>query len=78
MCTEIPDINLGLNNESHYVKCETCRYCYCCSHPKAKTLDDYISIMVKINQKNLKCDLCKEKNKDEEAYFSCELCQKWM
>lgn len=79
MCSEIPDIYLSLNSEQgHYVKCVKCRYCYCCSHPRAKTLDDYISIMVKIHQENIKCDIHKEKGIEEEGYFSCEYCQKWM
>jgi hypothetical protein len=34
--------------------------------------------MVKIHQKNVKCDIHKEKSKEEEGYFSCEICQKWM
>ena len=37
MCSEIPNINLSLNSEKgHYVKCNACRYCYCCSHPRSK------------------------------------------
>ena len=48
-CSKIPDIYLKQNSETdHYVKCLQCRYCYCYSHPFSKTLDDYISIMVKI------------------------------
>ena len=78
MCTEIPDISLSLNSKSHYVKCASCRYCYCCSRPRSKTLDDYICIMVKIQQENIKCDMHKEKRVDEEGYFSCEYCQKLM
>ena len=79
ICCSIPDINLSLNPESgHHVKCMRCRYCYCCSHPRSKTLDDYISIMAKMHQENIKCDIHKEKGEDVEAYFSCELCQKWM
>lgn len=78
-CSSIPDINLSLNPESgHNVKCMRCRYCYCCSNPHSKTLDDYISIMAKIHQDNIKCDIHKEKGEDIEGYFSCELCQKWM
>ena len=79
ICTGVPNISLSLNSEKgHYVKCFGCRYCYCCSHPRSKTLDDYISIMVKMHQDNLKCDIHKEKGQEEEAYFSCEICQKWM
>ena len=78
MCSEIPDISLSLNGKSHYVKCASCRYCYCCSRPRSTTLDDYICIMVKIQQENIKCDIHKEKGIDEEGYFSCEYCQKWM
>ena len=78
-CSKIPDIYLKQNSETdHYVKCLQCRYCYCCSHPFSKTLDDYISIMVKIQQDNIKCDVHKEKGIEEEGYFSCEYCQKWM
>jgi len=79
ICSDVPNISLSLNSETnHYVKCKRCRYCYCCSHPRSKTLDDYISIMVKLHQDNLKCEIHKEKNIEEEAYFSCEVCQKWM
>ena len=79
ICSNIPDIGLSLDSESgHYVKCLGCRYCYCCSHPRSKTLDDYISIMVKIHQENVKCEIHKEKGIEEEGYFSCEICQKWM
>ena len=79
ICSNIPDINLSLDSEKgHYVKCLKCRYCYCCSYPRSKTLDDYISIMVKIHKDNIKCEIHKEKGKDENAYFSCEKCQKWM
>jgi hypothetical protein len=87
-CTFIPNISLSLDSESHYVKCLNikCKYCYCCSNPKSTTLDDYISIMVKTHQKNLYCEVHKEekkgkkneKNIKEPAFFSCELCQKWM
>ena len=34
--------------------------------------------MVKIHQENVKCEIHKEKGKEEEGYFSCEICQKWM
>ena len=79
MCNEIPDIHLSTDSEKgHYVKCNACRYCYCCSHPRTETLDDYISVMVKIQQENIKCDVHKEKGIDKEGYFSCEYCQKWM
>ena len=79
ICSNIPDISLSQNSEKgHYVKCKKCRYCYCCSHPRSKTLDDYISIMNKMHQSNAKCDIHKEKGVEEEAFFSCEICQKWM
>ena len=79
ICSSIPDINLSRNSEKgHYVKCLKCRYCYCCSHPRSKTLDDYISIMAKIQQDNLKCQIHQEKGIEVEAFFSCELCRKWM
>ena len=79
MCTEIPNIHLSLDSEKgHYVKCNSCRYCYCCSNPKSKTLEAYICIMAKIQQDNIKCDIHKEKGVDEEGYFSCEYCQQWM
>ncbi len=79
ICIEIPDINLSSKDDKGlYVKCKSCRYCYCCSNPKSKTLDDYISIMAKIQQDNIKCDIHKIKGIDEEGYFSCEYCQKWM
>ena len=79
ICSFVPNISLSLNSEKgHYVKCQKCRYCYCCSHPKSRTLEDYIRIMAKIQQKNVKCDIHKEKGEDTEGYFSCELCQKWM
>ena len=79
LCIEIPDINLSSKDDKKlYVKCKKCRYCYCCSNPKSKTLDDYISIMAKIQQDNIKCDIHKIKGIDEEGYFSCEYCQKWM
>ena len=78
-CSSVPDIYLKKNSETdHYVKCLQCRYCYCCSHPRSKTLDDYISIMAKIQQNNIKCDIHKEQGIEEEGYFSCEYCQKWM
>ena len=71
ICIEIPNIRLSLNNENEfYIKCESCRYCYCCSRPRSKTLDDYISIMAKINQENIRCDLHKEKGIDKEG-FEC-------
>ena len=77
-CSFVPNIRLSLNSEGgHYVKCLSCRYCYCCSHPKSKTLDDYISIMVKTHQENLYCEV-HEGDKKIPADFSCELCQKWM
>ena len=69
MCIEIPNIYLSLAHEGHYVKCNGCNYCYCCSHPKTKTLDDYISVMVKIQQENIKCDIHKENGIEEEGYF---------
>ena len=79
MCEEVPNIHLSTDSEKgHYVKCNACRYCYCCSHPRTETLDDYISVMVKIQQENIKCDVHKEKGIEEEGYFSCEYCQKWM
>ena len=81
ICLNVPNIKCSLNSEtghSHYVKCKTCRYCYCCSHPRSKTLEAYINIMAKLHQDNLKCDIHKEKGIEEEAYFSCEICQKWM
>ena len=79
ICLNIPNINLSRNSEKgHYVKCLGCRYCYCCSHPRSKTLEDYISIMVKIHQEQVNCDIHKEKGEEEEAFFSCEKCQKWM
>ena len=79
ICLNIPNINLSRNSEKgHYVKCLGCRYCYCCSHPRSKTLEDYISIMVKIHQDKVNCDIHKEKGEEEEAFFSCEKCQKWM
>ena len=79
ICSKIPDINLSLNSEKgHYVKCPKCRYCYCCSHPRSKTLEDYILIQAKIQQDDVKCEIHKEKGIDEEAFFSCEKCQKWM
>ena len=79
ICSSIPDIRLSYNSEKgHYVKCMGCRYCYCCSHPRSKTLDDYISIMAKIQQENIKCEIHKEKGVEEEGFFSCEICQKWM
>ena len=79
ICSNIPNINLSRNSEKgHYVKCLGCRYCYCCSHPRSKTLEDYILIMVKIHQDNVICDIHKEKGEEEEAFFSCEKCQKWM
>ena len=34
--------------------------------------------MAKIQQNNIKCDVHKEKGIEEEGYFSCEYCQKWM
>ena len=34
--------------------------------------------MVKLHQDNVKCDIHKEKGIEEEGYFSCEICQKWM
>ena len=34
--------------------------------------------MVKIHQENVKCEIHKEKGIEEEGYFSCEICQKWM
>ena len=80
-CVKVPDIRLGLNSEKeHYVKCKEldCRYCYCCYHPYTKTLDDYISLMAKIQRKNIKCEIHKEKGEYIEGCFSCELCQKWM
>ena len=61
-----------------HVKCPYCRYCYCCSYPRSKTLEDYILIQAKIQEDNSKCEICKEKGIDEEAFFSCEKCQKWM
>ena len=79
ICSKIPDINLSLDSEKgHYVKCLQCRYCYCCSHPRSKTLEDYILIQAKIQQDDVKCEIHKEKGKDEDAFFSCEKCQKWM
>ena len=81
LCSKIPNINLSRNSErGHYVKCVflPCRYCYCCSHPRSKTLEDYISIMAKIQQDNVNCDIHKEKGEEVEAFFSCEKCQKWM
>ena len=48
LCSKIPNINLSINSEKgHYVKCLQCRYCYCCSHPRSKTLEDYILIQAK-------------------------------
>ena len=79
MCTEIPNIYLSLDSENgHYVKCKSCRYCYCCSQPKAKSLEAYICIMSKIQQENIKCEIDKEKGIEKEGFFSCEKCQKWM
>ena len=79
MCSEIPNINLSLNSEKgHYVKCNACRYCYCCSHPRSKSLEAYICIMSKIQQENIKCEIDLEKGVEKEGYFSCEKCQKWM
>lgn len=34
--------------------------------------------MVKIQLKNIKCDIHNEKGINKEGYFSCEYCQKWM
>ena len=77
-CAEIPNISLGYKNESgNYVKCDQCRYCYCCSNPKIKTLDDYISLMVKVH-KDYFCEVHDKKEEKQKGYFSCELCQKWM
>ena len=54
-CCEIPDIVLSKNSEEgHYVKCMRCRYCYCCSFPYSKTLDDYIALMAKMQQEKVK------------------------
>ena len=79
ICSNVPDINLSLDSEKgHYVKCPNCRYCYCCSHPRSKTLEDYILIQIKIQQDDTKCEIHKEKGLEEEAFFSCEKCQKWM
>ena len=78
-CALVPNIGLSEKSEiSHYVKCPNCRYCYCCSNPKSKTLDDYISIMVKCHSENLFCEVHKENNNKIPAFVSCELCQKWM
>ena len=78
-CSKVPDINLRQNRQADiYVKCLQCRYCYCCSYPHSKTLDDYISLMAKLQQDNIKCDIHKEKGIEEEGFFSCEICQKWM
>ena len=78
-CCSIPDIRLSINSEEgHYVKCLRCRYCYCCSFPYSKTLDDYITIMAKMQQEKVKCEIHKEKGKDIDAIYSCEYCQKWM
>ena len=78
-CCNIPDISLSKNSEEgHYVKCMRCRYCYCCSFPFSKTLDDYISLMVKMQQDIIKCEIHKEKGVDIDAIYSCEYCQKWM
>ena len=78
ICSKVPDIKLRQYSTDIYVKCLQCRYCYCCSHPRSKTLDDYISIMVKLQQDNIKCEIHKEKGIEEEGFFSCEICQKWM
>ena len=78
-CCEIPDIVLSKNSEEgHYVKCMRCRYCYCCSFPYSKTLDDYIALMAKMQQEKVKCEIHKEKGIDIDAIYSCEFCQKWM
>ena len=78
-CCEIPDIVLSKNSEEgHYVKCMRCRYCYCCSFPYSKTLDDYIALMAKMQQEKVKCEIHKDKGIDIDAIYSCEFCQKWM
>ena len=79
MCPEIPNIYLSLDSENgHNVKCKSCGYCYCCSHPRSKSLEAYICIMSKIQQENIKCEIDKEKGIEKEGFFSCEKCQKWM
>ena len=78
-CCNIPDISLSRNSEEgHFVKCMRCRYCYCCYFPYSKTLDDYITLMLKMQQDVIKCELHKEKGVDIDAIYSCEFCQKWM
>ena len=79
ICSYVPDIVLSFNlGGTLHVKCSYCRYCYCCSYPRSKTLEDYIQIQAKIQEDNSKCEICKEEGIDEEASFSCEKCQKWM
>ena len=78
-CLRIPNISLSKNSEKeHYVKCMGCRYCYCCSFPYSKTLDDYITLMVKMQQDKNKCEIHKIKGEEIDANYSCEYCQKWM
>ena len=71
ICSYVPDIDLSFNlGGALHVKCSYCRYCYCCSYPRSKTLEDYIEIQSKIQEDNSKCEICKEKGIDEEAFFS--------
>ena len=78
-CLNIPNISLSKESEQKlYVKCMGCRYCYCCSFPYSKTLDDYITLMVKMHQEVIKCEIHKAKGEDIDAFYSCEYCQKWM